>query len=193
MNQIDLRTPMAALLVCALAAPAWADAAADVQTKIDGALKSAKSFAVTTRYPAQEYSSTLVHVAPDRSRVVVAVSANTTDVVTIGNTSYSSKNGTPFERALVSAEAGAQLKSLVSVKVGAILADVTIAGKTYGAFDTTVPLGGPVRLTCTYDKKTFRLARCANDEVTQTYANYDDPDNVVDPPKDSVDAPRGEQ
>ncbi len=159
---------------------------ADVQTKIDGALKSAKSFVVTTRYPLQAYVATLVVVAPDRSRLAVAVSANTTDVVTVGATSYSSTNGTPFVKSAVSAEDDAPLVPTGSVKVGALRADVTIDGVTYGAFETTVPLGAAITLTCAYDKRSFRLERCANDDVTRTYGSYDDPKNVVELPTDIV-------
>jgi len=172
-----------------IAGPSRADASADVQTKVDGAMKSAKSYVVTTVYPAQAYSSTLVYVAPDRSRVAVAIAAHTTDVITVGNTSYSSKNGTPFEKAPVSSDESARLKSIGRVKVGALQADVTADGITYGAFETTIPLGSVVTVTCTYDKKSFRLARCVNDEVTQTYNHYDDPNNVVEMPKNAVEAP----
>jgi hypothetical protein len=189
MKPLPLRTALVALSWCSLAAAARADATAGVQTKIDRALKSAKSFVVSTQFPAQEYASTLVYVAPDRSRLAVAIAANTTDVVTIGSTSYGSKNGAPFERAAVVADPNARVAPLGSVKVGAIRADVTIDGVAYGAFDTTLPLGTAVTLTCAYDKKSFRLARCVNDDVTRTYGGYDDPRNVVEPPADYIEAP----
>jgi hypothetical protein len=183
-----VRAVTAALLLGSVAAPARADVSADVQTKVDGAMQSAKSYVVTTSYPAQAYSATLVYVAPDRSRVAVAIAARTTDVITVGNTSYSSKNGTPFEKAPVLPDESARLKSIGRVKVGAIRPDITTGGVTYGAFETTVPLGAAVTLTCMYDKKSFRLARCVNNEVTQTYNHYDDPINVVEMPKNAIDA-----
>jgi hypothetical protein len=179
------------VLLGAVAAPARADMTSDVQLKVDAAMKSAKSFVVTTLYPAQAYSATLVHVAPDRSRVVVAVAATTTDIVTVGGTSYSSKNGAPFEKAALSADASARVHTFGDVKVGAIDADVTIDGVTYGAFETTFPLGADITLRCTYEKKSFRLVRCANGDVTQTYSGYNDPQNVVEPPTNVVDAPAG--
>jgi hypothetical protein len=191
MNQIARRSAIAALLVCSAALPARADVAADLQQKIDAAMRNAKSFVVTTLYPAQAYSSTLVYVAPNRSRVAVAIAASTTDVVTVGDTSYSSKNGAPFEKAAVLPEESARLKSIGSVKVETVRADITTEGATYGAFETSVPLGSAVTLTCTYDKKSFRLARCANGEVTQTYKNYDDPNNTVETPTNFVDVPKG--
>jgi len=190
MKPIVRPTLLAAMLAGAAAAPAQADTTADLQTKIDAAMTHAKSFVVTTLYPAQAYSSTLVYVAPDRSRVAVAIAANTTDVVTVGNTSYSSKNGAPFEKADVSAEAGQRLKSIGSTKVTALHADVALGGTRYGAFETTLPLGADVTLTCTYDKKSFRLARCANDDVTETYSNYDDPKNVVEIPSNIAATPK---
>ncbi len=180
----------AALLVCSVAFSARADTPGNLQLKVDAAMHGARSFVITTLVPAQQYSSTLVFVAPNRSRVAVAIAANTTDTVTVGDTSYSSKNGTPFEKAAVSTEESARLKSIGSVKVGAIHADVMSGGVAYGAFDTTVPLGAAVKLTCTYSKKSFRLARCSNDDVTQTYNDYDNPNNVVETPANFVDAPK---
>ena len=190
MKQIALRTAIAALCWCSVAAAARADATAGVQTKIDGALKGAKSFVVRTQYPAQAYSSTLVYDAPGRSRLAVAIAANTTDVVTIGGTIYSSKNGAPFERAALSPDPNARVAPLGSVKVDAIRADVKIGGVAYGAFETTLPLGTAVTLTCAYDKKSFRLARCVNHDVTRTYESYDDSQNVVEAPANFVEAPK---
>ncbi|MGD0474848.1 MAG: hypothetical protein ABSB70_16760 [Candidatus Velthaea sp.] len=190
MKQFAVRTAIAMLCVCSVAAAARADATAGVQSKIDGALKRAKSFVVTTQFPAQAYASTLVFVAPDRSRLAVAIYANTTDVIVIGRTSYSSKNGAPFEKAAIPPDPNAVTAPLGSVKVAALHSDVTIEGVAYGAFDTTLPLGTPVTVTCAYDKKSYRLARCVNDDVTRTYAGYDDPQNVVDPPKDFVEIPK---
>ncbi len=180
---------LAAVLACALTGPARADATTDIQSKVDAAMKGAKSYVVTTLYPAQAYASTLVFVAPDRSRVDVAVNASTTDVVTVGGVSYSSKNGATFERASATPDQLSRLRASANVKVGAVQPDVVVGGVTYGAFQTTVPLGTAQTLTCTYDKKTFRLARCSNDDVTQTYDGYDDPKNVVDTPANFVNAP----
>ena len=168
---------------------AQADGMADLQARLDAALKGAKSFVVTTLYPAQAYSSTLMVVAPDRTRLAVAVSANTTDIVTIGQTEYSSKNGATFEKRPAAPSAGPPRQSPGSVKVMGMRPDVRVGSKTYGAFDASVPLGVQVTLTCTYDKKNYRLVRCANDEITQRYGKYDDPSNVVDAPKNAVDAP----
>jgi hypothetical protein len=189
MIQIASRFLLGAGLLAAVAGPARADAPADVQTRIDAAMKSAHSFVIVTSYPAQSYSSTIVYVAPDRSRVAVAIDANTTDIVTVGATSYSSKNGAPFEKGPVTPDEAVRMKAIGSVKVGAIHPDVTIDGVSYGAFETTLPLGSVMTLTCAYDKHSFRLARCSNDDVTQTYAGYDDPKNVVEAPSSFVDAP----
>jgi hypothetical protein len=187
---IALRAGIAALLLCRLTPAALAETSAGVQSKVNAAMKNAKSFVVTTFDPGNAYSATLVYVAPDRSRLAVAVSASTTDVVTVGNTAYSSKNGATFEKADVSDAEKARSLPVGSMKVDAVRPDVTIAGVTYGAFDSTVPLGDPVTLTCAYDKRSFRLARCANNEVTRTYGAYDDPSNVVQTPPTFVDAPR---
>jgi hypothetical protein len=189
MKQIALRTAIVSACLCSVAAAARADATAGVQTKIDGALKSAKSFVVMTRYPAQSYASTLVYVAPNRSRLAVAIAASTTDVITIGGRMYSSKNGAPFEKGAVPPDADVYTVPPGGVKVAALRADITLGGVAYGAFDTRLALGTPVTLTCAYDKQSFRLARCVNDEVTRTYGNYDDPHNVVEAPADFVEAP----
>lgn len=189
MREISQRSVLSLLLTITAVSPVLADGTADLQTRLDGALKGAKSFVVTTQYPAQAYASTLVFVAPDRTRVAVAVAATTTDVVTIGQTIYSSKNGAPFERSAVPPAAEPRPAAVGSVKVASMRPDVTSGGVTYGAFDTTLPLGKLVTLTCMYDKRNYRLARCANAEVTQTYTSYNDPQNVIEAPKNAVDAP----
>jgi hypothetical protein len=186
MERIVAGIVAAASCACLATAPAQADMAATVQMKIDGALKTVRSFSVTTLYPAQAYSATLVYVAPNRSRLAVAIAASTTDIITIGNAIYSSKNGAPFEKSGAPAGDAPPLIPLGSVKVGAVRADVTIDGVAYGAFDTTLPLGTTVTLTCAYDKRSFRLARCVNSNVTRTYGSYDDPQNVVEPPDSFV-------
>jgi hypothetical protein len=188
MNWIVVGFVAVASSVFSSAASARADTAATVQKKIDGALKSARSFSVTTLYPAQAYSATLVYVAPDRSRLAVAVAATTTDVISVGNAVYTSKNGAVFEKAAVVAGDGAAAAPLGSVNVGAIRADVAIDGVAYGAFETTLPLGTVVTLTCAYDNRSFRLARCVSSDVTRTYGSYDDPKNVVEPPAGFVEA-----
>jgi len=181
-SQTLVRSALAAMLLAAAASPAPADESANVQSRIDAAMKSAKSFAVTTQYPAEAYSATLVHVAPDRSRVVVAIAATTTDVVTVGSASSSSKNGAAFQKVESPADASVRARLGGSLKVGALDPDVTVAGVTYGAFETTLPLGRAATLKCTYDKRSFRLVLCSNADVTQTYSAYDDPSNVVEPP-----------
>jgi hypothetical protein len=186
MNRIVVGIVAAAWGACSAAA--CADGAAAIQSRIDGALKSAHSFSVTTLYPAEAYSATLVYVAPNRSRLAVALAATTTDIITIGSVVYTSHNGAPFERAAASAAEGPDAATPGSVKVGVVRADVTIDGVAYGAFDTTLPLGTIVTLTCAYDKRSFRLARCVNSDVTRTYGSYDDPQNVVEPPASFVEA-----
>lgn len=191
MNQIALRAALAALLLGSVAAAARADASADVQAKIDGAMAGAKSFVVVTSFPAQAYASTLVYVAPNRSRLAVAVAANTTDVIVIGDVSYSSKNGAPFDKAPLAPDSTSRFSPAGNVKVGSLRPDLSVAGVRYGAFTTTLPLGSDASITCTYDKKTFRLARCENADVTRTYSAYDDPNNTVDVPANVVDTPQG--
>jgi hypothetical protein len=191
MNQFAQRFAMAVLLVGALALPADADAIADVQTHIDAAMKSAKSFVVTTLDPAQNYSSTVIHIAPDRSRIVVAVAATTTDLVAVGETEYSSKNGAPFEKATVTPQESARLKAIGTVKIAAVRPDVSVDGVTYGAFDAALPFGVATTLTCTYFKKSYRLVRCISDDVTQVYKAYDDPSNVVEVPTNVAQTSQG--
>ncbi len=182
MNQFVQRFVTALVLMSAVGLPADADEIADVQARIDSAMKSAKSFVVRTVDPAQNYSSTIIHIAPNRSRIIVAVAATTTDLVAVGDTEYSSRNGAPFEKAPVTPEESARLRSIGTVKIAAVRPDVNVDGVTYGAFDTTAPLSAATTLMCTYFKKSYRLVRCVGDDVTQVYKSYDDPANVVDPP-----------
>ncbi len=191
MNEFARRFGLSLLLVCAGSSAAQADGMSDLQKKLDGALKSAKSFVISTRYPAQAYASSLTFVAPNRTRVSVAVAATTTDVITIGQTLYSSKNGAPFEKSPVGQPSGAPPPAVVgSVKVSALEPDITVEGVTYGAFDTIVSLDKPVTLACRYTKHDFRLVRCTNGEVSQSYTSYNDPANIIEAPPGAVDSPK---
>ncbi|GAC1538522.1 MAG: hypothetical protein NVS2B17_12550 [Candidatus Velthaea sp.] len=173
----------AALVVCA-AAPARADDSSDVQSKVSAALKAAKSFVATTLFPAAGASTISVFVAPDRVKTDVAYGTNASTVILIGTEAYTSRNGAPYEKATVPANILAELTSLTVVNVTAVKPDIVEAGTALGAFTTVV--GAPphtLTLTCTYDKKTYRLAKCASEQIIQTFANYDDPKNIVEPPK----------
>lgn len=176
------RLALTALSVVCAASPARADDRADVQHKVSAALKASKSFVATTLIPAAGASTISVFVAPDRVKTDVAYGTNATTVIVVGSDSYTSRNGGPFEKAEVPPNVLVQLKSLTEVNVLGIAPDVLESGARFGAFTTVV--GGPmtVTLTCTYDKKTYRLAKCASDQIIQTFARYDDPKNVVEPP-----------
>ncbi len=78
--------------------------------------------------------------------------------------------------------------TIKSAKV-TLLPDRQENGATMGAMqvETTLPTAaGPIAqsagaqpLVCTYDKATYRISVCANNVVTMTYSNYNDPANIV--------------
>lgn len=180
------RSALAIVLVCAAAGPALADDKTDLQIKISAALKAAKSFSTTAIVAANGLVINSVLVAPDRAKTTVAAGGMTMDSVLIGSDLYVSRNSAPFEKSAAPPAVAAQLKLATEPVVAAIVSDVTESGVTYGAF--TMPFTGstlPMTLTCEYDKATFRLAKCANEKVSVTYSNDDDPKNVVEIPKDA--------
>ncbi|MFN2461088.1 MAG: hypothetical protein ABR591_10435 [Candidatus Velthaea sp.] len=184
MKQFARLALAAALIVSTAAAPARADDKFDLQSKLTAALKAARSFVATTVVVANGVSTTTTYVAPDRTKTDVLLGQSTRQIITIGDVSYTSRDGAAFERGTVPTALVAQLKSLTEVSVSALAPDVAADGATYGAFKTIVGLAPQaVTLTCTYDKKTYRLAKCASSEVIQTFGNYDDPKNVVEAPK----------
>ena len=72
---------------------------------------------------------------------------------------------------------------LLDVAVDRLLPDITAGGATWGSFVTTA--AGPQkdqRLTCVYDKATYRVGVCKNDGLTMSFSRYDDPTNVVTVP-----------
>jgi len=180
------RVALVAVLLVYCAVPAWADDKSDLQAKVSGALKHAKSFVATSLSVQMGLSTTTVFVAPDRTKTSVAIAGQTRDIVTIGEAVYISSNGGPFEKR-TSPAVLAQIKALSDVSISAIVPDVTVGGVSYGAYQTVVDVPGvPITLTCTYDKKTYLPVKCSSDALVQTFGNYDDPKNVIEIPQGAV-------
>jgi len=174
-----------ALLIC-VAAPARADDKSDLQAKVSGALKHAKSFVATSLIVQIGISTTTVFVAPDRTKTSVATGGQTRDIVTIGDAVYVSANGAPFEKRS-SASLLAQIKALTEVSISAVVPDITAGGVTFGVYQTIADVPGmPITLTCTYDKKTYLPVKCTSDALVQTFGNYDDPKNIIEIPQGAV-------
>jgi len=104
------------------------------------------------------------------------------DVVMIGPIAYvSSADGTQrYRKTDAPPEVIAAQAHLLDIPADQVLSDKTAGGKTWGQFSTT-SAGPPKdqRLTCTYDKKTYRLTECSNEGMMLTFSRYDDPANVV--------------
>lgn len=168
---------LAALLAAAPAA-ARADDLATVRSKVGAAMSTAKSFVVTTT-AATGFSVTMTFVAPDRYHSSLSYNGVARDVVLAGPVAYVS-DGTAYRKTDAPPEVIAAQAQLRNVPVDAVLPDATAGGKTLGRFATTS--AGPEkdqRLTCTYDKKTYRIAGCSNEGFTLVFSRYDDPANVV--------------
>jgi len=177
-----------ALLALLAAAPAAARAADDpavVRARVGAAMTSAKSFVVTTT-ATTGFSVTMTFVAPDRYHSTLAYNG-TTDVVLVGPFAYVSNDGRAYRKtdappAVVAAEA-----QMREIPVDHILPDKTAGGKTWGQFTTTsAGLQKDQHLTCTYDKKTYRINECSNEGLSLAFSRYDDPANVVTIPANVV-------
>jgi hypothetical protein len=171
------------------ASPAAADDLAAVNAKVGTAMHAAKSFVLTTT--TGSFNGAMTFVAPDRYRTSLAYNGTTYEVVVIGKEGYVSANGSPYRKADAPPEFLQTQVQLRDVPVDAVLPDTTVNGTVYGQFATTS--AGPQhdqRLTCTYDKKTYRIARCANESLTIAFTKYDDPANAVAVPPGAAPARR---
>jgi hypothetical protein len=185
---MDRRLVSLALLALLAAAPAAAradDDLAAVRSKVGAAMSAAKSFVVTTT-ASTGFTVTMTFVAPDRYHSTLAYNG-TTDVVLVGPVAYISSGGGAYRKTDAPPEVIAAQAQLRDVPVDSVLPDKTAGGKTWGRFTTTS--AGPQkdqRLTCTYDKKTYRINDCANEGLTLAFSRYDDPANVVTVPTNVV-------
>ncbi len=178
-----MRFRVASLALVALLAPVCAPARADdlatVRAKVAGAMQSAKSFVVTTAI-STGYKVTMTFVAPDRFHSTAAYNGVNADVVLVGPVAYVGAAGQPYRKTDAPPEVIAAQAHLRDVPVDELLPDKIAGGKTWGQFSTTS--SGPQkdqRLTCTYDKKTYRISDCSNEGLTLTFSRYDDPANAV--------------
>jgi len=171
-------------VLCATSA-ARADASSDLQGEIEHALRAVKSFAATSVVPQAGTTIKLVFVAPNRLRTDVTDGTNSTSAITIGEVSYASKNGSPYQKFASAAEQRDLLESARAVTVTAIQPDIVANSITYGAYETIVGEGASAfTLACTYDKKTYLPAVCTGSRVVQTFSDYNSPKNIIELPKE---------
>ena len=172
--------PLALLaLLAASPAAARADDAATVRGKITAAMQAARSYVITTT-ASTGFSVTTTFVAPDRFHSSLAYGGTSRDVVLVGTVAYVSDDGRSYQKMDAPPAVIAAQSQLRSVPVDQVLPDKAAGGRTWGRFVTTS--AGPQkdqRLTCTYDKTTFRVNDCSNEGMTLTFSRYDDPQNVV--------------
>jgi len=174
--------PLALVALLATAAPARADDLPTMRAKVAAAMLAAKSFVVTTT-AATGFSVTMTFVAPDRYHSSLAYNGGSRDVVLVGALAYVSADGGRYRKTDAPPEVIAAQAHFREVPVDQMLPDKTVGGKTWGQFSTTS--AGPQknqRLTCTYDKTTYRIGDCSNEGLSLTFSRYDDPANVVTVP-----------
>lgn len=169
-----------ALLALLAAGPAAArpDDPATVRAKVSAAMRGAKSYMVSTT-ASTGFSVTTTFAAPDRYHSTLTYSGQVRDVVLIGPVAYISE-GAAYRKTDAPPEVVEAQTQLREIPVDSVLPDKTASGRTWGQFTTTS--AGPQKdqhLTCTYDKKTYRINDCSNEGLTLTFSRYDDPANVV--------------
>lgn len=169
------------------------------------AAADASSFRMTLS-GAQNISSTMVFVRPDRVESDMSVGPLKTQSVVIGSTSYVRINGgTWLVSKLQNATDFAKqfATTLAKQTTYTPLPDRQESGVTYGAFSSTsdsgmlAPAGtataasAPMTMQCTYDKVTYLLHVCTLQPpgvpfpMTLTYSAWNDPSNAVDVPPDA--------
>ena len=183
-----MRDRLAAIVAAALlpaVCPGPVSAADDLPTvraKVPAAMQAAKSF-VASAASQSGFTVTTTYVAPDRYHSVLNYNGSVYDVVLVGPTAYLSTNGNPYTTLAAPPQVLAVQQQLRTMPVDAVDPDTTVDGVTYGQFETTQ--AGPQRdqhLTCTYDKTTYRIARCTGTTLNVSFARYDDPANAVTVP-----------
>ena len=181
--------PLALLALLAAPSAAHAEDAATVRGKIAAAMQSAKSYVITTS-ATTGFTVTTTFAAPDRFHSSLAYGATKRDVVLIGQVAYVSDDGRPYQKIDAPPDIVAAQSQLRAVPVDQVLPDTSAGGKSWGRFVTTS--AGPQkdqRLTCTFDKRTYRINDCSNEGMTLTFSRYDDPANVVSIPAATSPAP----
>jgi hypothetical protein len=178
---MNRRAASLALLALLAAGPAAAraDDLASVRSKIASAMLSATSFVVTTT-ASTGFSVVMTFAAPDRYHSSLTYNGQGRDVVLVGPVAYVSDDGSTYRKTDAPPEVIAAQGTLRVVPVENLLPDRVASGKTWGQFATTS--AGPQKdqhLTCTYDKKTYRIMDCSNEGMTLTFSRYDDPANIV--------------
>jgi hypothetical protein len=182
-----MRLPLVSLAAVALLAGAVkpagaADDASTVRSRVSAAMQAAKSFVFTVTSNGG-LDGTTTYVAPDRYHSALTFGGNTYDVVIVGSRAYVNANREGYQQLSAPPQFLETTVQLRNVPVDAILPDTTVNGTTYGQFATSS--AGPQHdqhLTCTYDKATYRIARCASPTLTIAFDRYDDPANVVTVP-----------
>jgi hypothetical protein len=170
-------------LLAAAPSPARADELATVRAKIAASMRAPKSFVMTMKGPSTVTVTT--YVAPDRYHSVLTYKGGTLDVVLVGANAYLSDDGRrTYRRTDAPGEVLQAKERLSSVPVDQLLPDRIIDGKTWGRFAALSP--GPQKeqlLTCSFDKTTYRINDCTDNEgLSLTVSRYDDPTNVVTVP-----------
>ncbi|MGR4065668.1 MAG: hypothetical protein ACLQPV_09525 [Vulcanimicrobiaceae bacterium] len=171
----------AMLVLASQASPANASDASALQDKIRAALRSAKSFVMTATVkagtPGAPAGGSVVYtvVAPNRYRQVSSPTLGADDTILIGNQIYGHKG------------AGWDVQTWTNALVAGFESDVFLVDVTSvdgTNFVMRYPHEGPNKQTllCTYDPQTFRPQTCTGEELTLTYAQYDDPSIAIPTP-----------
>ena len=195
-------------VLLSIACPPVSAAEADGASLAAAVVKAAatvSSFRMTLS-GAQNISSTIVVVRPDRVKIDMSFGPSKTQSVVIGSTSYVRVNGgTWLVSKMQNAKDFAEKLSATLAKQTTYtpLPDRRESGVTYGAFSSTsgsdvMAAAGaattattPVTMQCTYDKTTYLMHVCtlqppgAPFPMTLTYSAWNDPANTVDVPSDA--------
>lgn len=179
---------LAALALTSTGAAPPPDAWANAHTHLLAAQKAIRSVHFLSRLGDGALVVETTYVAPDRLRVeTTTASGLRVASVTIGDRQrvVGSLNG---KRVVETGGSDVDWSNvLVSQGLGARDAaateDVVADGTRYGAYvygARTSNARPPVPTVCIYDKRSYRVVRCASELGTTAFDRYDDPANVVD-------------
>jgi hypothetical protein len=162
----------------------------DLQKKMAAAAKRIRSFRFQLSSPIGMTSSSTVIVKPMLMHMQMASGPVVMEVYIAHGNLYQRVGVGEWQMQPLPLTASLPTDAIKKITEGTSMtvgADVSEDGVTYGSFDVSMPTASvpgappatPLTMSCTYDKKTFLTHSCKNSFITETFLDYNDPNNVV--------------
>lgn len=162
----------------------------DLQKKMAAAAKNIKSFRFQLSSPMGMTSASTVIVHPMLMHMQIAGGPIVMEMYVAEGYMYRRIGSGAWQKQAIPSMASLPTDAIKRLAEGTSMtlgADVSDGGVTYGSYDVSVPTASvpgapaaqPMMMSCTYDKSTFLTHECKNSFFTETFLDYNGPDNVV--------------